>query len=166
MFVSFFFLLFTLCFASSGRNSVQRKQNNECIKFVLRFFVSKKEPKCVDRRGGKLKECSFVANRRSARQMPIVGLLKKFIRGEEKKSVAKSVPSIVRLETDVAEYWTLKEVIGDGAFGNVYKAVSKSDPTRVAAAKVCSTLASPSENIFISTFFPSKWIRTDHMEYC
>uniref|UniRef100_A0A0M3HSE5 Protein kinase domain-containing protein n=1 Tax=Ascaris lumbricoides TaxID=6252 RepID=A0A0M3HSE5_ASCLU len=67
--------------------------------------------------------------------MPIVGLLKKFIRGDEKKSVAKSVPSIVRLETDVAEYWTLKEVIGDGAFGNVYKAVSKSDPTRVAAAK-------------------------------
>uniref|UniRef100_A0A915C9E9 Protein kinase domain-containing protein n=2 Tax=Parascaris univalens TaxID=6257 RepID=A0A915C9E9_PARUN len=95
----------------------------------------KKEPKCVDRRRGKLKKCSFVASRRSARQMPIVGLLKKFIRGEEKKSVVKSVPSIVRLETDVAEYWTLKEVIGDGAFGNVYKAVSKSDPTRVAAAK-------------------------------
>ncbi|VDK17289.1 unnamed protein product [Anisakis simplex] len=67
--------------------------------------------------------------------MPIVGLLKKFIRGEEKKSMVKNVPSIVRLETDVGEYWTLKEVIGDGAFGNVYKAVSKTDPTRVAAAK-------------------------------
>lgn len=70
--------------------------------------------------------------------MPIVNRLKKFILGEEKTkgSLNKVIPSIVRLETEVTNYWNLEEVIGEGAFGNVYKATSKADPTRVAAAKV------------------------------
>lgn len=76
--------------------------------------------------------------------MPIVNRLKKIILGSSSNdgpksgsgAGARSIPAIVKIETDVREYWTLDEVIGDGAFGNVYKARSKLDPGRVAAAKV------------------------------
>uniref|UniRef100_A0A0N5AZN7 Protein kinase domain-containing protein n=1 Tax=Syphacia muris TaxID=451379 RepID=A0A0N5AZN7_9BILA len=67
--------------------------------------------------------------------MPVIDRLKRFIRGEERKQPARIVPSCVRLESDVAEYWTLADVVGDGAFGNVYKAVSKADTNKIAAAK-------------------------------
>lgn len=77
--------------------------------------------------------------------MPIVNRLKKFILGSNfnndgQKSGfgtgTKTIPDIVRIETDVCEYWILDEVIGDGAFGSVYKARSKLESGRVAAAKV------------------------------
>ncbi|VDN27397.1 unnamed protein product, partial [Gongylonema pulchrum] len=77
--------------------------------------------------------------------MPIVNRLKKFILGSSSSNDnnqrscsipgAKSIPAVVKIETDVSEYWTLDEVIGDGAFGSVYKARSKLDPGKVAAAK-------------------------------
>lgn len=68
--------------------------------------------------------------------MPIVDLLKRFIRGEEKKIATKFIPSIVKLETNVNEYWSLKGVIGDGAFGSVYKAINRANNNLIAAAKV------------------------------
>ncbi|VDO29285.1 unnamed protein product, partial [Brugia timori] len=77
--------------------------------------------------------------------MPIVNRLKKFILGSNFNSDGqksgfgtgnKVIPDIVRIETDVCDYWILDEVIGDGAFGNVYKARSKLKPGTVAAAKV------------------------------
>ncbi|VDN55923.1 unnamed protein product [Dracunculus medinensis] len=67
--------------------------------------------------------------------MPIVDLLKRFIRGEEKKIATKFIPSIVKLETNVNEYWSLKGVIGDGAFGSVYKAINRANNNLIAAAK-------------------------------
>lgn len=76
--------------------------------------------------------------------MPIVNRLKKFILGSSfncdgQKSVlgtGTKIPYIVQIDTDVRDYWILDEVIGDGAFGSVYKARSKLEPGRLAAAKV------------------------------
>uniref|UniRef100_A0A158Q818 Protein kinase domain-containing protein n=1 Tax=Elaeophora elaphi TaxID=1147741 RepID=A0A158Q818_9BILA len=90
--------------------------------------------------------------------MPIVNRLKKFILGSnfnndgQKSSFCtgtKTIPDIVRIETDVCEYWILDEVIGDGAFGSVYKARSKLEPGRVAAAKAMELEDDESQDVMV-----------------
>ncbi|VBB29056.1 unnamed protein product [Acanthocheilonema viteae] len=90
--------------------------------------------------------------------MPIVNRLKKFILGSNfnndgQKSTfgsgTKTIPDIVRIETDVCEYWILDEVIGDGAFGSVYKARSKLEPGRVAAAKAMELEDDESQDVMV-----------------
>ncbi|VDN05123.1 unnamed protein product [Thelazia callipaeda] len=91
--------------------------------------------------------------------MPIVNRLKKlFILGsnfgsDSHKSSSgignKITPSIVRVETDVCDYWTLDEVIGDGAFGNVYRARSKLDPNKIAAAKAMELDDDESQDVMV-----------------
>uniref|UniRef100_A0A1I8EZ41 Protein kinase domain-containing protein n=1 Tax=Wuchereria bancrofti TaxID=6293 RepID=A0A1I8EZ41_WUCBA len=90
--------------------------------------------------------------------MPIVNRLKKFILGSNFNSDGqksgfgtgnKVIPDIVRIETDVCEYWTLDEVIGDGAFGNVYKARSKLKPGTVAAAKAMELEDDESQDVMV-----------------
>ncbi|MFH4974455.1 hypothetical protein AB6A40_001164 [Gnathostoma spinigerum] len=69
--------------------------------------------------------------------MPIVDRLRKLVFGsEERKAAPRSIPSIVRVNTDVKDFWILQNEIGDGAFGKVYKAVSKADNNLIAAAKM------------------------------
>ncbi|CAG9538545.1 unnamed protein product [Cercopithifilaria johnstoni] len=90
--------------------------------------------------------------------MPIVNRLKKFILGSnfssdsQKSSFGsgtKTIPDIVRVETDVCEYWILDEVIGDGAFGSVYKARSKLESGRVAAAKAMELEDDESQDVMV-----------------
>ncbi|KAM3724492.1 Serine/threonine-protein kinase [Dirofilaria immitis] len=90
--------------------------------------------------------------------MPIVNRLKKFILGSNFNSDGqksnygtgtKTIPDIVRIETNVCEYWMLDEVIGDGAFGSVYKARSKLEPGRVAAAKAMELEDDESQDVMV-----------------
>ncbi|VIO90566.1 Protein kinase domain containing protein [Brugia malayi] len=90
--------------------------------------------------------------------MPIVNRLKKFILGSNFNSDGqksgfgtgnKVIPDIVRIETDVCDYWILDEVIGDGAFGNVYKARSKLKPGTVAAAKAMELEDDESQDVMV-----------------
>ncbi|VDK73846.1 unnamed protein product [Litomosoides sigmodontis] len=90
--------------------------------------------------------------------MPIVNRLKKFILGSSFNSDGqksgfgfgtKTIPDIVRIETDICEYWILDEVIGDGAFGSVYKARSKLESGRVAAAKAMELDDDESQDVMV-----------------
>ncbi|GLH16609.1 serine/threonine-protein kinase 10 [Gryllus bimaculatus] len=56
--------------------------------------------------------------------------------GNEAKK--KKLFNNIKMDCDPAEFWEMVGELGDGAFGKVYKAQSRADTSRYAAAKMCA----------------------------
>ncbi|KAK6034757.1 hypothetical protein COOONC_27737 [Cooperia oncophora] len=67
--------------------------------------------------------------------MSFFGRVKNLFRSPAVEESRRVMPSIIGVNVDPKEFWEMVGDLGDGAFGKVEKAVSKTDPCLFAAAK-------------------------------